>query len=109
MCSPQWPGLLPRRDRSGLPPQGFVTGGKHPSDLPLFRWINTFLGNLKTSFWGTFHAFNIDKYAWRYQGSFCFRSHRRFSMVEMTDRIANAFCFCIARTERDLRFAEVCG
>ena len=31
-------------------------GGKHPNDLPQFRWINTLLGNLKTSFSGTFHA-----------------------------------------------------
>ena len=23
-----------------------VTGGKHPNDLPQFRWINTLLGNL---------------------------------------------------------------
>jgi hypothetical protein len=29
-----------------------------PKDLPQFRWINTLLGNLKTSFCGTFHAFN---------------------------------------------------
>ena len=29
-----------------------------PNDLPQFRWINTLLGNLKTSFCGTFHAFN---------------------------------------------------
>ena len=38
--------------------EAVVTGGKHPNDLPQFRWINTVLGNLKTSFSGTFHAFN---------------------------------------------------
>jgi len=38
-----------------------VTGGKLPNDLPQFRWINTLLGNLKSSFSGTFHAFNFDK------------------------------------------------
>ena len=38
-----------------------VTGGKHPNDLPQFLWIKTLLGNLKTSFSGTFHAFNFDK------------------------------------------------
>jgi hypothetical protein len=43
-----------------------VTGCKHPNDLPQFRWINTLLGNLKTSFSGTFHAFNFEKYARRY-------------------------------------------
>jgi hypothetical protein len=57
-----------------------VTGGKRPNDLPQFRWINTLLGNLKTSFSGTFHAFNFDKYARRYMGGYCFRFNRRFSM-----------------------------
>lgn len=40
-----------------------VIGGRHLSDLPQFRWINTLLFNLKTSFSCTFHAFNFDKYA----------------------------------------------
>ncbi len=43
-----------------------VTGGKHPRDLPQFCWINTLLGNLKTSFSGTFHAFKFDKHARRF-------------------------------------------
>jgi hypothetical protein len=43
-----------------------VTGGgrasaKHPS----FRTVKTALGNLKTSLSGTFHAFNLKKYAHR--------------------------------------------
>ncbi|QPN67559.1 IS1595 family transposase [Synechococcus sp. CBW1006] len=86
-----------------------VTTGKHPSDLPQFRWINTLLGNLKTSFNGTFHAFNFDKYAKRYLGGFCFRFNRRFAMAEMTERIANAVCCCMPCTERDLRLAEAYG
>ena len=32
--------------------------GRHPNELPEFRWINTVLSNLKTSLGGTFHAFN---------------------------------------------------
>lgn len=28
----------------------------HPNEMPKFRWINTVLSNLKTSFSGTFHA-----------------------------------------------------
>ncbi|QPN60311.1 IS1595 family transposase [Synechococcus sp. CBW1002] len=86
-----------------------VTTGKHPNDLPQFRWINTLLGNLKTSFNGTFHAFNFDKYAKRYLGGFCFRFNRRFAMAEMTERIANAVCCCMPCTERDLRLAEAYG
>jgi hypothetical protein len=67
---------------------------------------NTLLGNLKTSFSGTFHAFNFDKYARRYLGGYCFRFNRRFSMSGMTERIANAVCCCMPLTERDLRVAE---
>jgi len=86
-----------------------VTGGKHPKDLPLFRWINTLLGNLKTSFSGTFHAFNFDKYARRYLGGYCFRFNRRFALAEMTARITNAVCCCMPCTERALRVAEAYG
>jgi hypothetical protein len=60
-----------------------VTSGKHPNDLPQFLWINTLLGNLKTSFSGTFHAFKFDKYAKRYLRGCCFRFNRRFSMSGM--------------------------
>lgn len=86
-----------------------VTGGKHPNNLPQFRWINTLLGNLKTSFSGTDDAFNFDKYARRYLGGYCFRLNRRFSMSKMTERIANAVCCCVQLTERDLRVAKLCG
>ena len=86
-----------------------VTGGKHPNVLPQFRWINILLGSLKTSFSGTFHAFNFDKYARCYLGGYCFRFNRRFSMAGMTERIGNAVCCCMPLTERDLRVAELCG
>lgn len=59
--------------------EDIVTGGKDPNDLPQFRWINTLLGNLKTSLHGTFHAFNFDKYARRYLVGCCFRFNRRVS------------------------------
>ena len=86
-----------------------VTGGKHPDELPEFRWINILLGNLKTSFSGTFHAFNFDKYARRYLGGFCFRFNRRFVLAGMTERIANAVCCCKPCPERALRVAEAYG
>ncbi len=78
-----------------------VTGGRYPSELPQFRWINTILGNLKTSLSGTLHAFNFGKVARRYPGGFCFRFNRRFAMPEMIDRIANSVCCCMPCTEHD--------
>ena len=94
---------------AGCNHQAVVTGGKHPNDLPQFRWINTILGNLKTSLSGTLHAFNFSKYARRYLGGFCFRFNRRFAMAEMIERIAHAACCCMPCTEGDLRVAEVYG
>jgi transposase-like protein len=94
---------------AGCSHEAVVTGGKHPNDLPQFRWVNTLLGNLKTSLSGTFHAFSFDKYAKRYLGGYCFRFNRRFSLPAMTERIANAVCCCIPCTERDLRIAESYG
>lgn len=94
---------------AGCSHEAVVTGGRHPNDLPEFRWINILLGNLKTSFSGTFHAFNFDKYDKRYLGGFCFRFNRRFELTAMTARIANAVCCCIPCPEKDLRAAEVYG
>jgi hypothetical protein len=94
---------------AGCSHQAIVTGGKHPSGLLQLRLINTLLCNLKSSFNGTFHDFNFDKYARRYLGGYCFRFNRLFSMVAMTERIANAVCCSMSCTERALRLAEAHG
>jgi hypothetical protein len=87
--------------------QPVIVNGRHPKDLPDFRWINTVISNLKTSFSGTFHALHFEKYADRYLGAFCYRFNRRFNLVEMTTRILCATCNCTARPERLLRSAEL--
>jgi hypothetical protein len=94
---------------AGFSHEAIVTGGRHPNNLPEFRWINIVLGNLKTSLSGTFHAFNFDKNARRYLGGYCFRFNRRFSLAAITERISNAVYRCNLCTERDLRVAESCG
>jgi hypothetical protein len=94
---------------AGCSHEAIVTGGKHPNDLPQFRWINTLLGNLKTSLSGTFHTFDFGKYARRCLGGYCFRFNRRFAMAEMSERIANAVCCSMPCTELDLRVAEFSG
>ena len=94
---------------NGFSSEAIVTAGKHPSDLPQFRWINTLLGNLKINFSGTFHAIGFDKYARRYLGGYCFGFNRRFAMAAMTENIANAVCCCKPATERALRVAKAYG
>ena len=37
---------------AGCQHQAVIAGGRKPKDLPAFRWINTILGNLKTSLGG---------------------------------------------------------
>jgi hypothetical protein len=63
--------------------------------LPEFRWINTVLSNLKTSFNGTFYALRFDKYSDRYLGAFSYRFNRRFYLAAMTD----AYCMLLASAQ----------
>ena len=86
--------------------QPVVVRGRHPKELSEFRWINTVLSNLKTSFSGTFHAFRFDKYANNYLGAFNNRFNRRFDLAAMTERVVHAICRCSARPEHLLRSAE---
>ncbi len=84
-----------------------VVKGGHPKELPEFRWINTVLSNLKTSFSGTFHTPRFDEYVNRCLGAFNYRFNRRFNLATMTERVVHAICSCGARPERVLRGAEL--
>jgi len=57
-----------------------VVGALKPRDLPQFKWVNTVLGNLKTSLAGTFHAFKYSKYAEHDPAAFSYRFNRRFDL-----------------------------
>ncbi len=61
--------------------QPVIVNGRHPKNLPDFRWINTVISNLKTSFSGTSHALRFEKYADRYLGAFSYRFHRRLTFL----------------------------
>jgi len=87
--------------------QPVIVNGRHPKDLPEFRWINTVISKLRTSFSGTFHSLRLERYAARYLGAFYYRFNRRFHLEEMTGRILRATCNCNARPERILRCAEL--
>lgn len=57
-----------------------------PRDLPKFKWVNTVLGNLKTTFAGTYHALKHRKYAAHYLGAFTYRFSRRFNLRDLVVR-----------------------
>ena len=60
--------------------QPIVLGALKPRDLPQFKWVNTVLGNLKTTLAGAFHALNYLKYAQRDLAAFAYRFNRRFDL-----------------------------
>ena len=87
-----------------------VTGGG-PACVKLeqFRAVNTFLGNLKTAYSGTYHAFDFAKYAHRYLAEVQYRFNRRFDLSSILKRLLGAAVATPPRPERYLRTAEHCG
>ena len=57
-----------------------MVGALKPKDLPEFKWINTVLGNLKTTLSGAFHALKYRKYGQTYLAAFAYRFNRRFDL-----------------------------
>jgi ISXO2-like transposase domain len=69
----------------------------------------TFLGNLKTAYSGTYHAFDFAKYAHRYLAEAQYRFNRRFDLSSILNRLLVAAVGTKPRPERFLRAAEHCG
>jgi hypothetical protein len=82
-----------------------VVGGRHPKDLPNFRWINTLLGNVNTSLNGAHHAFTFDKYAARYLGTIAYRFNRRFDLAALPSRLLRAAVTISPKPERVISLA----
>jgi hypothetical protein len=76
---------------------------RRSTDMPCFAWVNTLLGNLKTSINGTYHSFKFDKYAERYLAEAQYRFNRRFDMEAMFIRLLFASAQTTARPENWLR------
>ncbi len=80
-----------------------VMAGRKPKDVPEFRWINTVLGNLKTSLSGCYHAFSFQKYAARYLAAFSYRFNRRFDLRTLHQRLLIAAATTTPQPLRILR------
>jgi len=83
-----------------------VVGGRKPDELPEFRWVNTVLGNVKTSLSGAYHAFDFGKYAGRYLAAIAYRFNRRFQLKTLPERLLVAAVTTGPRSEAWLRIAE---
>ena len=95
---------------SGAAHERTVTGGGAASvKLEKFRAVNTLLGNLKTAFSGTYHAFDFVKYAHRYLAQVQYRFNRRFDLSTILTRLLHASASTTAWPERRIRAAELGG
>ena len=83
-----------------------VSKGRKSTDMGCFTWVNTILGNLKTAVSGTYHAFDFEKYAYRYLGEYQYRFNRRFDLAALLPRMLVAAVRTGKRPERWLRLAE---
>ena len=83
-----------------------VGRGRKSTRMPCFTWVNTVLGNLKTAMSGTYHAFDFDKYGYRYLAEAQYRLNRRFDLTEILPGTLGAAVATGPRTERWLRLAE---
>ncbi|MHB1408931.1 MAG: transposase [Acidovorax defluvii] len=77
------------------------------AQTPQLHWVNTLLGNLKTSMAGTYHSFDHAKYAARYLAEFCYRFNRRFDLPTMLPRLLRALVSTRPFLLKVLRVSEV--
>lgn len=86
-----------------------VVGTSKYSDLGCFHWVNTLLGNLKSSIQGSNHGIRFDKYAARYPAEVQYRFNRRFDLPRIIPRLLRPCALMTARPEKWLRLAESWG
>jgi hypothetical protein len=91
---------------AGCGHQAIIIGPRKPNEVPEFGWVNTILGNLKTSFSGAYHAFDFAKYGTRYLAAFAYRFNRRFHLDTLPARLLVAAAAIGPRPARWLRQAE---
>lgn len=92
---------------AGCSHQPTVIAGRKPKEVPEFKWINTVLGNLKTTLSGCYHAFDFRKYATRYLAAFCYRFNRRFDLHSLHQRLLIAAVGTTPQPLRSIRVADV--
>jgi transposase-like protein len=92
---------------AGCVHQPTVVAGRKPKDLPEFKWVNTVLGNLKTSLSGCYHALAFRKYGAQYLAAFAYRFNRRFDLRTLNARLLLAAVACSPLPQRSIRAADV--
>lgn len=83
--------------------------GREAAQHPKFHAVNTVLGNLKTAFAGTYHAFNFRKYATHYLAEVQYRFNRRFDLASILKRLVRAAAIAAPCPATTIRAAETCN
>ena len=76
--------------------------------IPAFRWVNTILGNLKTTMAGTLKTV-AKRYVCRYFAEFQYRFNRRFELPAMLGRLACVATRSAPRPYKSLKIAYEAG
>ena len=82
-----------------------IVSPRKSSDLEPFRWVNTFISNLKTAISGTYHHVNFAKYRHRYLAEAQYRVNRRFDLPSLVGRLVHACARTQPCPEKRLRQA----
>lgn len=92
---------------TGILHEPHVTGGGATSvRKPEFLAVNTILGNLKTAFSGTYHAFGFAKYSHRYLAQVQYLFNRRYDLRSLLTRLACVACGTLPCPLTRIRAAE---
>lgn len=81
-------------------------GGRASVEEPKFFWVNTILGNLKSTFRGIYHAVR-SKYMQRYLAEFQYRFNRRFDLRSLIPRLVYVALRTLPVPERLLKIGLV--
>ena len=88
---------------AGCTHQPVVVGDRKPRDLPQFLWVNTVLGNLKTTLAGAYHSLKYRKYGAAYLAAFAYRFNRRFDLRGLMSRLIVDVARCAPAKEQVIR------
>ncbi len=87
----------------------FVTGGGPDCvNLEEFKWVNTIIGNIKTSMHGAYHSIS-PRHLPRYLAEFCYRFNRRFNLKALLPRFMSVALKTPPMPYKFLTMAEAYG
>jgi transposase-like protein len=93
---------------AGIQHEPVACSGSKAVQDSVFKWVNTMLGNIKSSLTGTYRAIR-PKHAPRYLASFAYRFNRRYDLAAMFTRLTWVGLRTPPMPYRLLKLAEVYG